>query len=405
MIFDSIIDRRGTNCEKWNRDSIERIAANRDAEPFWVADMDFPADEHIRAKALEVAASGTFGYPSFDSIESSFLSWIGRKHSWDPGIESILFTNGLLNGIALTIDTITEPGDSILIPTPAYKPFYMMARWNDRNIVYHRLGYENGRFFLDRERFRKDAEKSSLILFCSPHNPSGMVFTESDLAFVLTTAKELGIPVLSDEIHADLVHPGFNHIPMGKANEAIGAEAITFMAPSKTFNIAGEHSGFAVFSSPETKRKVGKRQHALWISEPGYMVGELLQSAYSEGLEYNRELCAYLGGTADMMREYLERDCPEIRLVNAEASFVAFLDCSSILERVKAREDADPERYRGGRSGGVLSRFFGAEASVAMNDGSWFGEGYEGFVRFNYGTSRDRVMKALERMARAVRSL
>lgn len=106
-----------------------------------------------------------------------------------------------------------------------------------------------------------------------------------------------------------------------------------------------------------------------------------------------------------MMREYLERECPEIRLVNAEASFVAFLDCSSVLERVKAREDADPERYQGGRSGGVLSRFFGAEASVAMNDGSWFGEGYEGFVRFNYGTSRDRVMKALERMAGAVRSL
>ena len=274
-------------------------------------------------------------------------------------------------------------------------------------MIDHELGYDHDRaaFYLDRERFRKDAEKSKCILFCSPHNPSGLVFSEDDLRFVLETAKELGILVLSDEIHSDLVHPGRKHIPMNKVNESIGADSITLFAPSKTFNIAGEHSSFVVFSSPEKEETFRLREHAMRLDEPSIVIGELASAAYTHGLEYNKELCSYLGENVRKIDEFLKKADAGIKMVNAEASFVAFLDCADVYDRILNEVSSHPEKYKGGQGGGPLSRFFGVNASVAVNDGTWFGDQWGKFVRFNYGTSFEKVEAALTRMTEALRAL
>ena len=405
MNFDRIVDRRNINSVKWNKNSIESISANKDALPFWVADMDFYPEPHIKEKAEELASLGVFGYPVFDTFTDIASSWLLNKHGWKVEKDSILYTMGLLHGIALAIDLFTKEGDNILVPSPTYRPFRELCSRSGRVMLDHELGYEKGRFFLDRERFEKDAANAKLILFCSPHNPSGLVFTEEELEFVLSTAKKYNIPVLSDEIHGDLVHPHAKHIPMAKANEKIGAKCITFMAPSKTFNVAGEHSAIAIFSDKKMEEVFKKRQSALWLTTPGYLIGELTEVAYKDGLEYNKELCSYLEGNAEFIRNYLKENCPEIVFANGDASFVTFLDCSEIYDKIKAKVEANPSRYQGGKEGGILSRFFGVEAGVAMNDGTWFGDQYYNFVRFNYGTSRDMVKEGLERITKAVKAL
>ena len=400
FIFDETPDRRKTNSVKWNRNAIESISANADALPFWVADMDFYPEPHIKSKAEELAELSVFGYPSFPDFEETVALWLKEKHSWKVDKENILFSMGLLHGVALALNLYTAVGDAVLVPSPTYRPFREIVASNKRVFLDHSLGYREGKFFLDRERFRSDAEKAKLILFCSPHNPSGLVFSREDLTFVLETAKRLGIPVISDEIHGDLVHPGFTHLPMGMVNEEVGAETVTLMAPSKTFNVAGEHSAFAVFSSMETKERFRSAQKSLWLTEPGYLIGELTETAYRHGLEWNKALSEYLGENANLVSSFLEKNT-DIRMVNGNASFVTFLDCSKVFDDIKAYTEKNRERFDA-TGGGILSRFFGLEAGVAMNDGTWFGKEYEKFVRFNYGTKREMVEEALKRIKNAL---
>ena len=400
FIFDETPDRRKTNSVKWNRNAIESISANADALPFWVADMDFYPEPHIKAKAEELSELSVFGYPSFPDFEETIALWLKEKHSWKVDKENILFSMGLLHGVALALNLYTAVGDAVLVPSPTYRPFREIVASNKRVFLDHSLGYKEGKFFLDRERFRSDAEKAKLILFCSPHNPSGLVFSREDLTFVLETAKRLGIPVISDEIHGDLVHPGFTHLPMGMVNEEVGAETVTLMAPSKTFNVAGEHSAFAVFSSMETKERFRRAQKSLWLTEPGYLIGELTETAYRHGLEWNKALSEYLGENASLVSSFLEKNT-DIRMVNGNASFVTFLDCSKVFDDIKAYTEKNRERFDA-TGGGILSRFFGLEAGVAMNDGTWFGKEYEKFVRFNYGTKREMVEEALKRIKNAL---
>ena len=402
--FDETADRRGTNSEKWNKKAIASIAVNGEAEPFWVADMDFKPEPHIKAKAEELATLGVFGYPSFPTFREIAASWLEKKHNWIVDKENILYSMGLLHGVSMCINLLTNKGDRILVPSPTYRPFRLLCSLNDRVMEDYELGYKDGSYYLDRERFIESAKRTKMILFCSPHNPSGLVFSRDELEFVLTTAKNLNIPVVSDEILGDLVHPGYTHIPMGKANENIGAETVTLMAPSKTFNVAGEHSAIAIFSSGSTLKRFKHAQDALWVSEPGYLIGELTEAAYKDGLEWNKDLCKYLGENAELITSFFAENDLGIKMVNGKASFVTFLDCTGVYDKIKKRVEETPEKYES-TSGGMLSRFFGVEASVAMNDGSWFGDQYYKFVRFNYGTSRDKVYNALLRIKKAVESL
>ena len=405
MNFDISADRRNTNSIKWNREAIENISANPVAEPFWVADMDFYPEPHIQEAGKVLAGQGIFGYPSFPKDTQAVAQWVRTKHGWILPKEKIVYAQGLLHALALSMNLFSKKGDKILVSSPMYRPFREIPRRNGRELIESNLGYEDGRFFLDREKFAKDAENADMIIFCSPQNPSGIVFTEEELRFVLETAKKHDITVISDEIHSDLVHPNAKHIPMGLVNERVGAKCITLFAPSKTFNIAGEHIAFAVFSHSEMETAFREAESALWLDEPGITGGELAYAAYTKGGEYNKALCRYLGETAEAMRKYLAENCPGLKMANGDASFVTFIDCSEYYQRIEAEVLGHPDRYQGGEGGGILSRFFGVNAGVAMNDGTWFGSDWYGFVRFNYGTSRVRVMKALERIVRAVKSL
>ncbi len=390
--FDTAPERRSTNSVKWNKKALNSICSNEDALPFWVADMDFYSPDEVIEKAGKISESGVYGYPVFDDLEDIFSQWLKRKHNWCVEKDKITYSMGLLHGIALSIDAFTEEGERIIVPSPTYRPFRELCSLSNRVMDELELDYSNCRFSLDTEKVEEKLKKGArMILFCSPHNPSGIVFDITQLQDILELAKKYNTVVISDEIHADLVHPGKTHIPMGKANENIGAEVVTFMAPSKTFNLAGEHSAFAVFSDMPMMEKWKKKQKALFLTTPGYFIGEMTRVCYTSGDEYNKKLCAYLKENSDYIDEFFSRYDLGIKKVKGDSSFVTFLDCSGIYPAIEREVESNPELYRGGEGGGILSRFFGVKASLAMNDGTWFGEQYYNFVRFNYGTNRKEV--------------
>lgn len=404
--FDTAPERRNTNSIKWNKEALRNLCSNEDALPFWVADMDFYSPDEVIEKAKEISGNGVYGYPAFNDLESIFSSWLKRKHNWSVEKDDISYSMGLLHGIALTIDVFTEEGDRIIVPSPTYRPFRELCSLSNRVMDEVELDYSDNRFSLDVGKIEeKLKDGASMILFCSPHNPSGIVFSEEQLIEVLKIAKEYDAVVISDEIHADLVHPGKVHIPMGKADEKVGAKVVTFMAPSKTFNLAGEHSAFAVFSDKSMMEKWKRKQTSLFLTTPGYFIGEMTRTCYTKADDYNKILCKYLKENSDYIEEFFNHYDIGIKKVKGDSSFVTFLDCSEVYCSIEKEVLSNPELYTPGDDGGILSHFFGVKASVAMNDGTWFGKQYYNFVRFNYGTNRKEVEKALMRIKKAIEEL
>ena len=230
------------------------------------------------------------------------------------------------------------------------------------------------------------------------------MFTDSELESILTLARDRGQLVLCDEIHSDLVLPGFRHIPMVKANEGIGADVITFAAASKSFNIAGEHCAFACFSSKEMKERYERVEKRLHLTSPGYSVASMAEMAYLHGLEYNRQLCRHLERNQNRLEDFLRTRCPELKLCKGQASFIVFIDCSAIWDKVVQDRQENPQLYDGDHF--VLSHFFGQRGGICMNDGTWFGgDEYKCYVRFNFGCGEDLLEKGLEGLEKAVRSI
>ena len=224
--FSHSVDRTGSRAEKWDRGNIAGICGNADALPFWVADMDLPVSDGIRQALEDEARLGVIGYRNSSALKPAFISFMKERHDTVLDEDHVAFAQGMLHAIALAMGRVIVP--------------------------YHMKRTAEG-FTLDPDEWKAAGEGCQAILFCSPHNPTGIVFTDSELESILTLARDRGQLVLCDEIHSDLALPGFRHIPMVKANERIGADVITFAAASKSFNIAGEHCAFACFSSKEMR--------------------------------------------------------------------------------------------------------------------------------------------------------
>ena len=287
-------------------------------------------------------------------------------------------------------------GDEVEIQT---HPFIDMIENNHRVIVPFRLDRSGNGFSFDCERYREESRDCSAVLFCSPHNPTGIVFSEAELECVLTSARERGQIVLCDEIHSDLSYPSFTHTPLIRANDGIGARCITFSAASKSFNIAGEHCAFASFSHKRDRQAYERWQKRLYLTSPGYSVAVMAEAAYRDGLEYNRALCRDLSRKAEKVRSFIKEKCPLLTFCTPHASFIAFIDCSAILDKVIEDRNRHPEIYGDYY---LMSHFFGQRGGICMNDGTWFGgEDYKAYVRFNFGCGDDLLDKGLEGIKKA----
>jgi cystathionine beta-lyase len=407
-MFDSHIDRKASLSVKWNKEAIKQICGNAEADAFWVADMDFQVAPEIRSEAIALAEHGIFGYPYANNQRQVFCSWAKNRHRMDVKPNQVVVSGGVLNSISLLTEMLSSEKDQIIVPMPAYQPFVTIVHRLGRTLLEWPLLYDknNHRFSLDWEAFERLCTKAKILIFCNPHNPSGLVFSKAELTRLCNIAKEQNVLIISDEIHADLSFT--EHVSILEVAQETGCEAIVCMAPSKTFNIAGEHYSITLFNNQVLREQFITRLEQLFLSGTSNFATTIALAAYEKGLPYIQALLQYLQETATSIETFLETRIPSIHFIRPQASFIALLDCSEILSLVEADAKANPELYDRSLSpsGGLLSRFFGQRASIAVNDGTWFGgEDYRYFVRFNFGTPKANVNRALQNIEQAVKFL
>ena len=384
MNFDTKIDRRGTHCSKW--DTMEPLfgVSPDDGIAMWVADMDFPAAPVIQDAVQAQRDHGIYGYFGDESeYRAAICWWMENRHGWTVDPNAIFTVHGLVNGTALCIDTYTQPGDGVIVFTPVYHAFHRVIRAADRELVECQMVNNNGRYELDFDAY--DAQMTGnekMVILCSPHNPSGRVWTKAELEQVADFAKRHDLIIVSDEIHHDLTMPGQKHIPMTLI-DGIEDRLIMMTATTKTFNIAGTHSGNVIIPYAELRSKFAARMQALGISPNSFGLF-MATAAYSpEGAEWLDALRDYINENRRIFDEGINA-IPGLKSMELESTYLAWVDFSGT-----------------GMSRQEFTDRVAKQAKIAVNAGPTFGSGGEDFLRFNIATQRSVVEDAVERMKAA----
>ncbi len=387
--FDEVIDRVGTHSAKW--DKMEDIygVSPEDGLAMWVADMDFRPPACVQEALQGMLDHGVYGY---FGDESDYLAairwWMAERHGWAVEDDWITTTHGLVNGAALCIDAYTAPGDGVVLFTPVYHAFHRVIKAAGREVVECPLVLTDGRYEMDFAAY--DAQmtgREKLLLLCSPHNPGGRVWSREELQQVADFAKRHDLILVSDEIHHDLVMPGQTHVPMALVDDSISDRLVMMTATTKTFNIAGSHTGNVIISDPALRKRFTQRLAALGLSPNSFGL-VMATAAYSpEGAAWVDDLCAYLDGNRKIF-DAAVAEIPGLRSMPLEATYLAWVDFSGT-----------------GMAAAEFTRRVEREARIAANHGPAFGTGGESWLRFNLATPRARVEEACERLKAAFADL
>jgi cystathionine beta-lyase len=389
MDFDTPINRIGTHCVKW--DMMEKLygVPTDGGLAMWVADMDFRPPASVQRAVEDMAAHGIYGYFGDDrAYLDSIRWWMQTRHGWAVEAGDIFTTHGLVNGTGLCLEAFTAPGDGVVLTTPVYHAFARTIKAAGREVRECPLALVDGRYEMDFAAWDARMTGSErMFILCSPHNPGGRVWTQAELRGVADFCKRHDLILISDEIHHDLVFTGHRHIPMPIAAPDIADRLVMMTATTKTFNIAGSHTGNVIITDPALKAKFAQKIMALGIS--GNTFGMMMTpAAYSpEGAEWVEALMAYLDGNRRVFDDGMAA-IPGLRSMRLEATYLAWLDFSG--------------------TGMEAAEFIGRVekgARIATNHGGSFGTGGEHFLRFNIATTRANVVAAVERMQHAFRDL
>ena len=383
--FDEIINRNGTDSVKW--DAVERRWGRNDLIPMWVADMDFRTAPFVIDALKKRLEHEVLGY-TFACKEwaESIINWLKERHGWEIREEMLTFTPGIVRGLAFAIHCFTEKGDKVMVMPPVYHPFFLVTQKNEREVVYSPLVLKDGQYHIDFDRFRKDVQGCKLLILSNPHNPGGRVWTVEELRRIADICKESGTMVVSDEIHADLTLPPYKHHPFATVSEAAAQNSLTFMAPSKAFNMPGLGSSYAIAVNEDIRRRFREFMEAGEFCE-GHLFAYIgAVAAYTHGEEWLEQVLGYVQANIDFTENYLKEQVPGIGMIRPQASYLVFLDCRALgLPQEK------------------LARLFAEKAHLALNDGTMFGKPGEGFMRLNVGCPRSVLQKALEQLSAAVK--
>ncbi|WCK55557.1 pyridoxal phosphate-dependent aminotransferase [Aneurinibacillus sp. Ricciae_BoGa-3] len=388
--FDEVIVRTGFNSLKW--DDAERLFGDKAVLPMWVADMDFKVATPIIDAIKERAEHGIFGYATrSDSYYQAVCDWLAKRHNWPIEKDWVVFSPGVVPALRLILDTFTNPGDKIVVQTPVYTPMFQMIKDNGRFVVENPLVYDpaNRHYSMDIEDLRSKIDCSVKLLFlCSPHNPVGRVWTKKELAELADICLENDVLIISDEIHSDLVYAGFKHIPIASLSQEIANLTITCTAPSKTFNLAGLQTSNLIIPNKELRQRYVEKLNSHYLKNTNTFGIVALEAAYREGEEWLDQLIAYLHGNLTYLTRFLQRNIPQIKVIQPEATYLVWLDCRELgLSKVE------------------LQQFMLKKAKIAFNHGYIFGQGGEGFVRMNIACPRTILEDALNRLLVAIRDL
>jgi cystathionine beta-lyase len=383
--FDETVNREGTNCIKY--DLREDIFGVKDVIPLWVADMDFKTPDFIVNSLQHRLNHEIYGY-SLRPPEYflSIAEWLKIRHNWLIEKEWICFCPGIVPALNFCTLAFTQPGDNIIVQPPVYFPFFSAAESHGRKLIYNKLVESDGRWIMDYDSLIASIDaKTRMIFLSNPHNPVGRVWTPDELYKLADICLKNNILIISDEIHCDLVLPGYTHTPVASLSEKIAANTITCIAPSKTFNLAGLSTSSVIISNPVLRKTFSRIVDNLHIGS-GNIFGTIASiAAYSQGHQWVDALLDYIDHNIDFVRDYCWKMIPEIIPVQPEATYMIWLDCRKF-----------------GMTGKELQHFFTSKTGTGMNEGSTFGPGGEGFMRMNVATTHQIVMKAMEQIEKAV---
>ncbi len=389
MTFDQMIDRRNTDCAKWDMMQDIYGVSPEDGIAMWVADTDFQVPQVIRDKLRALVDHGVFGYTAFeDDYTAAIQWWMEHRHGWKIEADWIFTTTGIVNAVGMCMDAFTQPGDGVVVFSPVYHAFAKVIRLADRKLVECEMINDNGRYLMDFDRWDAQMTGSErMLILCSPHNPGGRVWTRDELQGVADFAKRHDLILVSDEIHHDLVMPGHTHIPMALVDPTVNDRLVMLTAPSKTFNVAGLHTGNVIIGDPALRATFRKRMQALYLG--GNTMGQAaLMAAYSpEGAAWVDEQMAYIDGNRQVFDAAIA-EIPGLRSMRLESTFLAWVDFSGT----------------GMTPAEVIDRVQNT-ARIAANHGDTFGTGGETFLRFNLGTQRARIVEACDRLRAAFADL
>ncbi|MBP3601232.1 MAG: PatB family C-S lyase [Alistipes sp.] len=386
--FNAPIDRRGTHCVKF--DALKDMYGRDDLLSLWVADMDFATPDFIIDALKRRLDHPVLGYPvQYDGYWQSVVDWIYNHHGWQVQREWMRYIPGIVKGIGMVVNVFTQPGDKIIIQPPVYHPFRLVPEHNGRDIMMNPLRREGDSYTMDFEQLEQVIDdKCRILILANPHNPIGITWDKATLARLADIAVKHNLIVISDEIHCDMALYGNKHIPFASVSENAARCSITFGAPSKTFNIAGIVSSYAIVPDEALREKFFAWLTANEMDMATIFAMVATEAAFSEGEEWRQQMLSHIESNIDFVDEYLKANIPEVRAIKPQASYLVWLDFSALgLEHEK------------------LIDMLVNDAHLAMNDGAMFGIGGEQHTRLNVGTQRAVLEQAMSQLKEAIDKL
>ncbi len=374
--FDEIIERRGTNCAKWD------TMPSPDVLPMWVADMDFRTAPAITEALERRVRHGVYGYARVpDEWYDALGGWFARRHGWPVEREHVLTVNGVVPALSAIIKALAGPGDKVIIQTPAYNCFFSSIRNNGCVASESPLIYAGGVYTMDFDDLEARAADpaAKVMLLCSPHNPVGRVWSRQELLTVGEICARHGVVVIADEIHCDLIAPGHTHIPFATLGDRFARGSVACVAPSKTFNLAGLQVAAIVAPDDSLRRRIDRALNDNEVGELNTFAVEALIAAYNEGDGWLDELRDYLHENYLTLRRFFEARMPGLRVLPLEGTYLVWVDCKAL----------------GIPSAAIAQRLLD-EGRLKVNPGTLYGAAGEGFIRINIATRRENILRALE---------
>ncbi|WEG12554.1 PatB family C-S lyase [Pullulanibacillus sp. KACC 23026] len=386
--LDEWIDRRGTNSVKWEH--TKQVFGHDDLLPLWVADMDFQTPAEVTESILKRAKHPIYGYPGTpESLKTAIKEWIGRRLHTSIDTSHLVFLPGVVYGLHLAAMTLTSPGDKIIVQSPVYPPFFSSVEKTGRHVVENPLIDNNGRYEMDFDQLESIIDRHTKAIFlCSPHNPVGRVWIREELTKLGEIAVKHGLIVVSDEIHGDLVLGEHVQTPFYSLPDQLSEQSICFMAPSKTFNLAGLFASYALIKNKKLRLEFENALARTGAGRLNLFGIEAMEAAYTFGDEWLEEVRRYLDGNADYLVKSFQERIPQIKMTKPEGTYLAWLDCREL----KMDDEA-------------LKQWMIHEARLGLNAGITFGKQGSGYMRLNFACPRSLLEEAISRLEAALKKL
>lgn len=389
MNFDEVIDRCGTHSAKWDKMDALFGVKPEGGISMWVADMDFRPPQVVQNALKKMLNNGIYGYFGGDEEYMAAIQWwMKQRHGWQVDPAHVFTTHGLVNGTGLCVQAFTDPGDGVVLFTPVYHAFARVIREAGRTVVECPLIEVDGRMVMDFTAYDKMMTgREKMVILCSPHNPGGQVWSVEELRGVADFARRHDLVLVSDEIHHDIVMPGHKHTVMALADPKIADRLVMMTAATKTFNIAGCHTGNVIISDPALHAKFAKTMNGLGMSANSFGI-EMVTAAYSpEGAAWVDALNLYLEENLRILETGLAA-IPGVKVIPLQATYLVWADFADT-----------------GMDAAEVTRRVEKDARIAANHGASFGKGGESFLRFNVATPRVRIVEAVSRLQAAFSDL